>query len=87
MTRKRSERFYNEIHLRPEGDADFMPCCGKKFSEASPHQRISKRERFVTCGRESEPCNMYGCRIRKPKGAVFCALCYEEYLDDPEAFK
>lgn len=32
-------------------------------------------------------CGTYGCKDPKPKGSVFCKSCYQDYLEDPDAYK
>lgn len=33
------------------------------------------------------PCGTYGCTEPKPEGAIFCKSCYQDYLEDPDAYK
>jgi hypothetical protein len=33
------------------------------------------------------PCGTYGCTQPKPEGAIFCESCYQDYKEDPDAYK
>lgn len=54
------------------------------LDNSSELERIKHVMRPVT---KMVPCNTYGCMDPKPEGSIFCAGCYQDYREDPDAYK
>lgn len=42
---------------------------------------------FCACDVVCVPCGIYGCAIPRPEQWTMCFDCYDDYLDDPDAYK
>ncbi len=50
-------------------------------------ERRQQLERLQKTQTKMVPCNTYGCTDPKPEGSIFCAGCYQDYKEDPDAYK
>lgn len=57
----------------------------KVASEAADRKRLEALQPKAPVKMVS--CNTYGCVQPKPEGAIFCGSCYQDYLEDPDAYK
>ncbi len=57
-----------------------VPCdCTRELSFIDPLEFPSFLDRV--------PCGMYGCKKLKPKSWTMCDDCFDQYMEDPDAFK